>query len=119
VACNPCSASATFASPSYCLTICPSVVIENFYRLFTPSINLGPFSYSEGDRANILDFRFVTRYAQQIDPSYCPNMLSCLALISTLVDRASSCGPPSWRLLGDSLVIVTYTGGAGTHGPYI
>jgi hypothetical protein len=26
--------------------------------------------------------------------------LSWLALISMLVDRASPCGPPSWRLLG-------------------
>jgi hypothetical protein len=41
------------------------------------------------------------------------------ALISMLVDRISPCGPPLDGGWADSLVVVVYTGGAGTPGPYL
>ena len=41
------------------------------------------------------------------------------ALIPTLVDHVSPCGFPPRRYWADSLVVVIYTGGAGTPGPYL
>jgi len=64
---------------------------------------------------------YVPSLLQQIDPSYHPERTIVLwfALISTLVDRVSPCGPPLDDCWTDNLVVVIYMGGTGTLGPYL
>ena len=56
MACNTSRASATFVLSSSYLSSCLSVVVENFYRLFTPSSHLAPFTMYEADVPSNADF---------------------------------------------------------------